>query len=541
MNQNRTSTTSRIFRSEKEERKELRDYQVEAVNSIMGSFEKFNKVLLILPTGTGKTIVFTEVIQYFLKAGKRCLVLAHREELIAQAWDKVKLQTGVNAGIEKAEKFTFLDSQVVIASVQSMGTKKRLEKFPIDHFGLIVVDEAHHAIAPSYQKILKRFNSKVLGVTATPDRADNKELGGYFEHVAYQYSLLTAIRKEYLVNIVGRRVNDFSIDLSDLRTKCGDFSEADLERVITDYIAPISDAIKRETAGEKTMIFLPTVKSSELTANVLNGMGIPAAFLSGASAPEERRLVLNRFKKGDITHLCNCNLFLEGFDEPSIETIVMARPTLSRTIFAQSVGRGTRPFPGKSNLKLVEFTYNSEKHKLVTAYELFSGVGFEEKVRSEAERRSAGKRDVDFLFELTEAHKDFYDVRRLLQKIRINEMGFECFDVFRLATLNHIDIEGEFDLVWNGHEVKGAITEKQSEFLKKYKISTGGLNRKQASLMISKIMDGSLRIPGDVVSSRQKYTLNKFGIDTQGMSGVKARWIIGKIAENNWSTEGLDL
>ena len=480
----------------KEERKALRDYQIDSFNGINSSFERCNKSLLILPTGTGKTVVFAEIVKQFTQNKGRCLVLAHRDELINQAYDKIKLQAGIIPCIEKADKKAYMDSQCVIASVLTLN-KKRITKFPVDHFKLIVVDEAHHAIAPSYQQILNYFQgAKVLGVTATPDRSDDKELGNYFEEIAFQYSLVEAIKNDYLSNIIGRKVEDFTIDLSELRTFCGDFVESELEGIIEKYIAPISSAIAKETKTLKTMIFLPSVKSSELVANVLKEMGIKAAYLSGATEMDERKQVIAEYKSGNITHLCNCNLFLEGFDEPSIECIVMARPTMSRTIYAQAVGRGTRKYPGKDHLKLVEFTYNFKNHKLVNAYELFTAKGFEEKVRALAEKKGKGKPDVDFLMELEEASKDTYDIERILKNIKIkDDHGFMTFDPFELCNLRGIDLNGELEIKWNGHTLKGEITPKQSQILGKYGINHPELlSKAQASKLIDLIAQNGWKV-----------------------------------------------
>ena len=484
--------------SPKEVKKELRPYQFDSSVAVERAFQEVDKTLLILPTGTGKTIIFAHLIDKWWKENRyQSLVLAHRGELIDQAAKKIRAQSGIIPGIEKADKFTYIDIPVVIASVQTM-TGKRMKKYPPDTFKRIIVDEAHHAIAPSYRTILNYFQgAKVLGVTATPDRTDSRELGSYFESIAYQYLLTDAIKDGWLVPIVGRRVQDFSIDLSELRTAIGDFLESELEQVIEKYITPICTSIRKETEGLKTMIFLPSVKSSELVAHVLRSMGFNAAFLSGASSDYERSNVLDKFKEGKITHLCNCNLFLEGFDEPSIEAIVMARPTLSRTVYAQAIGRGTRIYPGKKQLTLIEFTYNYEKHQLVNVYEIFAGRGYEQKVRETAERKSVGKRDINFLAELEEAHRDTYDIDRIMKRVRVADPhGFVAFDPFAICDLHGIDLSGEFNIKWQGKKLTGDATPNQIKLLKRYDIQGADiLSKAQAAIMIDMIAKNNWKLP----------------------------------------------
>ncbi|NPV00017.1 MAG: DEAD/DEAH box helicase [Brevinematales bacterium] len=488
-------------KTRKEEKKELRPYQISSAEAVEKAFQEFDKTLLVLPTGCGKTVIFADLIDRWWKENRyQSLVLAHRSELIDQAATKIRAQAGIIPGIEKADKYAYIDIPVVIASVQTL-TGKRLKKYPTDTFKRIIVDEAHHAIAPSYKNILNYFNgAKVLGVTATPDRADNRELGSYFESIAYQYLLTDAIKDGWLVPIIGRRVQDFSIDLSELRTAIGDFLESELEQIIEKYISPICTSIIKETAGLKTMIFLPSVKSSELVAHVLRTKGINASFLSGSSTEYERMNVLDKFKDGKITHLCNCNLFLEGFDEPSIEAVVMARPTLSRTVYAQAIGRGTRIHPGKNELLLVEFTYNYEKHKLVNVYEIFAGKGYEQKVRDAAEKRSDGKRDINFLEELEEARKDTYDIDRIMERVSsMDPHGFVTYDPFALCDLHGVDLSGEFNIEWQGRKLTGHATPKQIAFLDGKGIQYANtLSKAQASILIDMIAKNGWKVPVNV-------------------------------------------
>ena len=180
---------------------ELRPYQQEARAAVEGQWDEgVRRTLLVLPTGCGKTIVFAKITEDCVKAGQRVLILAHRGELLDQAADKIKKSTGLGCAVEKAEQ-TSLDSwyQVTVGSVQTLMREKRLSQFDPGHFGTIIIDEAHHCISDSYQRVLQYFeDSNVLGVTATPDRGDMRNLGNYFESLAYEYTLPKAIREGYL-------------------------------------------------------------------------------------------------------------------------------------------------------------------------------------------------------------------------------------------------------------------------------------------------------------------------------------------------------
>lgn len=480
----------------------LRKYQQEAVESIEKAFFTSYKVLLILATGTGKTIVFAELARRYVEAGKRVLVLAHRGELIKQAIDKLRDQAGIEPGKEKADSYASPSDDIVVASVQTL-QRDRMRRFSTDHFGLIIVDEAHHCVSDSYQNILRYFRANVLGVTATPDRSDNKELGDYFDKVAYQYSLLDAIKEKYLVNIVGKRIKDFDIDLSELRTRVGDFAIEDLDRIVEDYIAPISESIKRETGHLRTMVFLPSVVSSEMVADVLRASGVQAAALSGADTLDRRERVLSDFSHGKVTHLCNCNLFLEGYDEPKIQAIVMARPTLSRIVYSQAVGRGTRLAPGKEELLLVEFTYNYRRHKLVSAYDLFARRGYEEAVREEAKSRE-GDGKLDYLSLLDSAEKYYHSLDRIMASVKVSEYGTEFYNPFELCNLEGIDLSCEMDVKWERKNedgtvayipLLGRITEKQIALLRKFGVhNPENLTKAQASIVIDTIAGNGWKV-----------------------------------------------
>ena len=342
----------------------LRDYQEEARTAIANEWEKgVKKTLLVLPTGCGKTIVFSKVIEDRVKLGERVLILAHRSELLDQASDKLAKATGIFTATEKAEQ-SCLNSwfRVVVGSVQTLQRPKRLAQFDKDYFDTIVVDEAHHCISDSYQRVLDHFsNANVLGVTATPDRGDMRNLGSYFESLAYEYTLPKAIRNGYLSPIKALTI-PLELDLSAVSMQSGDFKASEIGTALDPYLEQIADEMLKYCADKKTVVFLPLVKTSQKFRDILNEKGFNAAEVNGDS--KDRAEVLDDFSKGKYNVLCNSMLLTEGWDEPSVDCIVVLRPTKVRSLYSQMVGRGTRLYPGKEDLLLLDFLWHTERHEL---------------------------------------------------------------------------------------------------------------------------------------------------------------------------------
>ena len=342
----------------------LRDYQEEARAAIANEWEKgVKKTLLVLPTGCGKTIVFSKVVEDRVKLGERVLILAHRSELLDQASDKLAKATGIFTATEKAEQ-SCLNSwfRVVVGSVQTLQRPKRLAQFDKDYFDTIVVDEAHHCISDSYQRVLEHFsNANVLGVTATPDRGDMRNLGSYFESLAYEYTLPKAIKNGYLSPIKALTI-PLELDLSAVSMQSGDFKASEVGTALDPYLEQIADEMLKYCADKKTVVFLPLVKTSQKFRDILNEKGFKAAEVNGDS--KDRAEVLDDFSKGKYNVLCNSMLLTEGWDEPSVDCIVVLRPTKVRSLYSQMVGRGTRLYPGKEDLLLLDFLRHTERHEL---------------------------------------------------------------------------------------------------------------------------------------------------------------------------------
>lgn len=343
---------------------ELRPYQKEAKEAV---FENWNngtmKTLLVLPTGCGKTIVFAKITEECVRQGDRVLILAHRGELLDQAADKIEKATGLGCATEKAEQ-TCIGSwfRIVVGSVQSMMREKRLERFTEDFFNTIIIDEAHHCISDSYQRVLGHFpKARVLGVTATPDRGDMKNLGNVFESLAYEYTLPRAIKEGYLSPIKAITI-PLKVDLSGVGVQSGDFKLGDLGTALDPYLHGIAEEMKKYCMGRKTVVFLPLVKTSKKFRDILNENGFRAAEVNGDS--RDRAEVLQDFESGRYNVLCNSMLLTEGWDCPSVDCIAVLRPTKIRSLYCQMVGRGTRLAPGKEHLLLLDFLWHTERHEL---------------------------------------------------------------------------------------------------------------------------------------------------------------------------------
>ncbi len=343
---------------------QLRPYQEEARTAVWDEWDKgMQKTLLVLPTGCGKTIVFAQITEDAVRKGGRVLILAHRGELLQQAADKLERTSGLKCAVEKAEqtcKGTWY--RVCVGSVQTLMRIKRLQQFQKDYFSTIIIDEAHHAISDSYRIILNYFDSaNVLGVTATPDRGDQKNLGQVFDSLAYEYTLPQAIKEGYLTPIQALTI-PIKIDFTGVGTSAGDYKPGDVATALDPYLEQIAAEMAKYCADKKTVVFLPLVKTSQKFRDILNRHGFRAAEVNGESADREQ--VLKDFDENRYNVLCNSMLLTEGWDCPDVNCVVVLRSTKVRALYCQMVGRGTRLAPGKDHLLLLDFLWNTEKHEL---------------------------------------------------------------------------------------------------------------------------------------------------------------------------------
>lgn len=353
-----------------------RPYQQEAVAAVLAAAALgVQRPLVVLPTGTGKTILFALLVQR--RAG-RALILAHRDELIQQAVDKFHLvDPTLKLGVVQAAQDDH-EAPTVVASVQTLSRRTRLARLRPD-FQTIVIDEAHHATAVTYRRILEHCRMGrpdgplVLGVTATPERGDRKSLQQVFDRIVYQKTLLEMMQAGYLVDLRAIQVL-LQANFDALRTQRGDFADADLESLLLAANAPaqVLAAFQRHAAGRKTLLFTPTVAMAYAMAATFAGAGIAAEALDGTTPIAARRAILRRLHSGETRVVANCAVLTEGFDEPSVDCVIVARPTQSRAFYQQMLGRGTRTYPGKTDCLILDVVGVSTQHTLQTAATLFA-------------------------------------------------------------------------------------------------------------------------------------------------------------------------
>lgn len=289
--------------------------------------------------------------------------MAHRAELLDQASDKIKKSTGLLCAVEKAEESCQGSwYRVVVGSVQTLTREKRLKEFDPSYFNTIIVDEAHHCISDSYQRVLKYFESaNVLGVTATPDRGDMKNLGQYFDSMAYEYTLPKAIKEGYLCKIKAQTI-PLKLDIAGVGSQAGDFKASDIATALDPYLHSIAQEMTKYCKNRKTVIFLPLVKTSQKFRDILNEAGFKAAEVNGNST--DRAEVLQAFEQDRYNVLCNSMLLTEGWDCPRVDCVIVLRPTKVRSLYCQMIGRGTRLSPGKEELLLLDFLWHTARHEL---------------------------------------------------------------------------------------------------------------------------------------------------------------------------------
>jgi superfamily II DNA or RNA helicase len=354
-----------------------RPYQRDAIAALReGWSDETNRLAVVLPTGAGKTVVFSNLVHEMLDSlgGRRALVIAHREELIEQAAAKLRaVDPALRVGIVKAERDEHHDADVIVASVQTLAVPKRREA--IRDIGLIIVDECHHAAARTYMEVLEHFGAwrgvPTAGFTATMTRTDGG-LADVWQDVVFTLDILDMISDGYLCDVRGKRVTVDTLDLDKVRTRNGDLVEGQLGQALEDSGAldAIAKAYGQHAPDRPGVVFTPTVATAQLAAEALNGLGITAAPVWGDMSRDDRRATLARYEAGDVQVLTNCMVLTEGFDAPHTSCIVIARPTKSSGLYVQMAGRGLRPAPSKTDALLLDVMGASTRHKLASMVDL---------------------------------------------------------------------------------------------------------------------------------------------------------------------------
>ena len=511
---------------------ELRPYQNEAVEAVKNEWKAgHRKTLLVLPTGCGKTICFAKVVADTVRDGGRALILAHRGELLQQAADKLKRSTGIDSALDKADSHG-ADSMfpVVVGSIQTLMRENRLQEYDPDHFRTIVVDEAHHALSESYKKVLGYFNANVLGVTATPDRGDMKNLGEYFESLAYEYTLPKAIREGFLCPIKAQTI-PINIDLTKVRTQQGDYATGDLGSALEPYLEQIADTLAEKYAHRKMVVFLPLVAISQHFCQLLKDRGLDALEVNGNS--KDREEVLQRFDSVKSGVLCNSMLLTEGWDCPSVDCIVVLRPTKIRSLYCQMIGRGTRLCKGKDHLLILDFLWMTTKHELCRPTSLICKK--EDVARAVEKLMDESGRLIDINEETLEKVES--DVKRQREEALAQQLAEQrrkkakLVDPlqFEMSILDEDLQDYEPTFAWEME----SPTQRQLESLEKFGLNPEGVESKgYASLLLDRLHK---RIENGLSTPKQIRLLERYGFrDVGAWLFDEASKMIARYSMNRW-------
>lgn len=340
----------------------LRDYQLQLMQQVFQEWSLIcRRILLTLPTGAGKTVLFAAIAREFTSKGERVLVLAHREELILQAAQKMSDITGKLVGIIKAGYPATPERPIQVASVQTLA-RRSPQSWPTAQ--LLIVDEAHHSVSKSYQRIASHYqHAYILGVTATPARIDGQGFKFLYDTLVVGPSVAALIQTGYLSTFKLFAAPN-AIKVSGVRTTGGDYNQRELAAAIDTSLVmgDLIDAWKKFAFGKKTVVFAVDIKHSIAIAQAYQEAGIPAEHLDGKTSELERHQILERFQIGQTLILCNCGIVSEGVDIPSLEAVQCVRPTKSLILWLQMVGRSLRPHPGKEHAIIIDHTENWGVH-----------------------------------------------------------------------------------------------------------------------------------------------------------------------------------
>lgn len=488
---------------------DLRPYQREAVDAIVDHWNEWKRELLVLPTGCGKTVVFNTVANG--RPG-RTLILAHRDELIEQARDKFNAMFGEMPGKIKAQENEI--RRVTVGSVQTMCRRDYSGQFDT-----VIVDEAHHAVSPSYQTLLQQFpDAQVLGVTATPDRGDKKSLARYFDGIAYEYQLKTAIKEGYLCEIMAKTI-PLQIDLNAVKVSLGDFEVGSIAATLEPYLPQIAKAIQENASARKTVVFCPLVSIAQELAGMIPG----AREVNGNSA--DRKETLEWFDKAERgAVLCNAMLLTEGWDCPSCDCVVVLRPTKIRSLYCQMIGRGTRLSPGKDNLLILDFLWLSHKHNLCRPASLVSenDVDIDEIVTMSEDE------EIDLL----DAVSDAEEARRQALAAELEKQARKKSKLVNpLELFSLIDDIGLADYEPTFKWEEADATDKQIAALQKFGIDAEGITKGYACAILDRVIGRSKQ---NLATVKQIKTLQRFGYTATDWSFEQASKKLSALAAAGW-------
>lgn len=543
----------------------LRPYQINCVNAVLECAKESNSVLYCMPTGTGKTQTFVRIAEQFIRHG-RIMVVAHRDELIQQAARRFHQMLGEKPEIEMGDSWAsdslFTPSSVVVASVQSLIAasrgERRMTRFSPGAFSCLIIDEAHHGTANSYRTVIEHFRQnpdlKVIGCTATPDRADEEALGQIFESVAFEYEVLDAINDGWLVPIVQQMVHVKGLDFSAMRTTAGDLNGADLsaameaEEKLHAVAAPTAELCKTR----KALVFACSIKQAEMLCEILNRYQAGSACAVFGHTPEEiRRKTLADFDAGVYRTLVNVGIATEGWDCPTVDAIIMARPTKSRALYAQMIGRGFRPILScvqdvesaedrkanilasqKPDVLVLDFSGNSGRHKLIHAADILGGK-YSDEVVELAKREIYGKpQNVQSALDEAKRH---LDIEKAKAEEAARRAAIKAKATYSTQSVSPFHVLGIEPLRPRGWDAQKPISAKQRAILEKGKIDPDIPEARQILNAYFKHCAKAQERTGEWgCTINQMRFLRKHGYDPVGLSINEASALFDRIKANGW-------
>lgn len=506
----------------------LRPFQQQARAAIHSHWNLHRRILIVLPTGTGKTVVFSSVASDVVASGGRVLILAHRDELIRQAQDKLFRSTGLESAIEKADECAAgCMERVIVASVQTL--LNPLRRDALGEFSHIIVDEAHHILSDSYLTVLGHWpNAKVLGVTATPDRGDLRNLGSFFDSLAFEYNLPQAISEGYLCKIKALTC-PLKIDVSQVKGN-GDLQVESLGQALEPYLPQIAKEIATHCATRKGMIFTPLCATAQTLQTHLIAAGVRAYYASS----DDRSQIPAFEADGPGSVILNAMLLTEGYDHPPVDMISVLRMTKVRSLYAQMVGRGTRILPGKDHLLLLDFLWNCERHQLCRpAHLIAEDAEVAQAMTDRIDAEPGAEMDIDSIL-LDTGKQDVVAQREQALAKKLAEMRHRKSQL--VDPLQYASSIGDPDLLAYspamGAEMK-PITEAQRDLLAESGIYPGEITTAgHADSILSKL---EARRKGNMATPKQIRFLERLGFKKAGTFTFKyATHLTGRIRANGW-------
>ncbi len=533
----------------------LRYYQRDAADAVTASLGFYDSSLVVMATGLGKTRVVSAIIKHW---PGRVLFLAHRDELLEQGRAELARQTGEWVDLEKAE-FHAYKARIVVASIQTLSKQvkdwtgalemRRLKKLlAAGPFTLVVVDEAHRAVAPTYRRVLDALGCKTLGVTATSDRLDKQSVGKVFEDCAYRMDILSGIESGYLVPTHARHVELESIDLRDVRSSRaeGGLNLHELDEAMVRAVEHITSETRNLEPDRQGIAFFPGVRSAEYAAERFNAIRPGSAIcITGDTDPDDRRAMVAEFKRGGYQYLANCQVATEGFDAPGASLIIQGRPTKSRMLYTQMVGRATRVLPNvvdglpgdglagqrrdaiewsdKPSAMVLDFAGNCGRHSLVGPEDVFVGDHSDTEVaRAKAIAKNHDSEALDPQETLKLAREELRAMAAAIQsKVRSKVRGVDPFQVFGLDT-GH----GNYGKSRPSERMLGALQRAGIPGAQLKAIDKGGAKR---------LMDAiGQRRSKNLCTFKQLAKLQQFGVKEAGFS--QAGRALDYLQETGWGS-----